>query len=597
MDRKNKRAAQQAQNGKGNGNAAGGGGGGGNRKERHDREDAQWEQQARDQQAAMQQQAGPSHFGAGGHRDHDFPFGLPDDMMAPAGSSNFNHLHQAQDLSYPQYNGNANRDSSSSLHRALNSNDVNTSPSSQRPVSVPRGSTTTPGRSTAMDRGRVSMDNGVPVGSPSAFGTSPFSHPGGHSLFFSGSQDSESTGPFARMASQNIARSMGQFEDSQARARWYGASRGGKEQEESGDLNEEDFVPSSLSDLLTPAELERRGRSSRNGAPAPAPQPTTTSSMPAQGGGQGSLWDLNLRTNGAGGAGATGDDIFSTSNQSAAFLSNGRNYDDYFAPIGGSSDSRAEPSAVGTGSSQLGGQAFSPGARAALHHAPGQSLPQGLAAGLSRLHLGASSGGVADAMRNANAGNGSAAIGSNSLLSVSGNQAIGRPSSGMRKDSFGNGANGNAAYDELGPIAPSSILPHRPSPLSVAAARSQSNSYGQNFNSNNHLGSSPFSATGSASGFPSSFGNNQDGIAIPGELSSSHSRRLNGQNGSTSNVPSSPNTHPTHSGVMGMQMLGHPRKRPEMDRIRSGAPVPGSPLSYPTKEESEMEDEAIFELE
>lgn len=597
MDRKNKRAAQQAQNGKANANgASGGGSGGGNRKDKNDREDPQWEQQSRDQLAAMQQQqSSTNHFGAGGHRDHDFPFGLPDDMMAPTGSSNFSHLNQVPDQNYPRYSGSGNREASSSLHRTMLSNDVNSSASSQRPVSVPRGANTTPGRGTAMDRGRVSVDNGAPIGSPSAFGTSPFSHPGGHSLFFSGSQDSESTGPFARMASQNFARSMSQFEDSQARARWYGASRGGKDQEElgAGDLNEEDFVPSSLSDLLTPAELERRSRSSRTGALPP--QPTTSSSMPAQGGGQGSLWELNLRTNGPDG-GAAAEDAFSTSNRSAAFLSNGRNYDDYFNPVrDGNADPRTETTGIAVGSSQLGGQAFSPGSRAALHHAPGQSLPQGLAAGLSRLHLGTTSGGVADAMRNAN---GSSALGSNSLLPISGNQAISRPSSGMRKDSFGAGTNGTAAYDELGPIAPSSVLPHRPSPLSLAAARSHSNSYGQNFSNsganNNHSGSSPFSATGSA-GFPAL--GNQEGIAIPGELSSSHSRRLSGQN-SSSNPPSSPNANQLHpGGGPGVQMLGHPRKRPEMDRIRSGAPVPGSPLSYPTKEESEMEDEAIFELE
>lgn len=499
-------------------------------------------------------------------------------MMSPG----YSQTNQVQDPSYGQVNGNGSREaSSSSLHRSLLAGEANTSPSQQRPMSVPRGTNTTPSRSTAMDRGRVSMDAGIPVGSPSAFGTSPFSHPGGHSLFF-GSQDDEGAGPFARMS--HNSRSMGQFEDSQARARWYGSVGVGgahaREEELGGDLNEEDFVPSSLSDLLTPAELERRGRSSRSNA-----QPslsTSTQSMPAQGGGQGSLWDLNLRTNGP----SAGDDLLSTSNHSAAFLSNGRNYEDASNSIGRlplGPESRVEPAGLGgMGSVQLGGQAYS--------HAPGQSLPQGLAAGLSRLHLGSSSGGVAEAMRNANSGDGSSAIGpgsSNPLLSVSGtasNQTLtsslgmARLQAGMRMDSYGNGSN----YEELGPIAPSSILPHRPSPLSLAASRSQTNSYGQSLSNSHHsaFGTSPFSATGSVGGaFPSSFGNNnnnnqhQDGIA----------------------VPSSPSNSQPHSG--GMHMLSHPRKRPEMDRIRSGAPPPGSPLSYPTKEESEMEEEAIFELE
>lgn len=65
-----------------------------------------------------------------------------------------------------------------------------------------------------------------------AFGTSPFSHPGTHSLFFSSNPD---------------------------RAAW---TKGDDPLTESS--HAEDFLPSSLSDLLTPTELERRTRSARD---------------------------------------------------------------------------------------------------------------------------------------------------------------------------------------------------------------------------------------------------------------------------------------------------------------------------------------------
>lgn len=94
-----------------------------------------------------------------------------------------------------------------------------------------------------------------PAGTPtattaaSAFGTSPFSQPGNHSLFFNptSSEIRASTVP-------------------ETDTPWGGRRK--VEEPLTDSVHGEDFLPSSLSDLLTPAELERRTRYARDNMPS-----------------------------------------------------------------------------------------------------------------------------------------------------------------------------------------------------------------------------------------------------------------------------------------------------------------------------------------
>lgn len=74
----------------------------------------------------------------------------------------------------------------------------------------------------------------------SAFGTSPFNHPGSHGLFFNTHTEVNGSQPTSPWSSRKN-------EDALAES-----------------AHAEDFLPSSLSDLLTPTELERRMRSNRD---------------------------------------------------------------------------------------------------------------------------------------------------------------------------------------------------------------------------------------------------------------------------------------------------------------------------------------------
>lgn len=76
--------------------------------------------------------------------------------------------------------------------------------------------------------------------STSAFGTSPFNHPGSHGLFFNSQPEARGSQPTSPWSSRKN-------EDPLAES-----------------AHAEDFLPSSLSDLLTPTELERRTRSTRD---------------------------------------------------------------------------------------------------------------------------------------------------------------------------------------------------------------------------------------------------------------------------------------------------------------------------------------------
>lgn len=190
-----------------------------------------------------------------------------------------------------------------------------------------------------------------------------------------------------------------------------------------GDM--EEFLPSSLNDLLTPEERKRR--LSRSGSSKPTPTQANhqySRSVPAAGLLDPSIWkgtatERELSTpaasmsfrSGFGSEGPSPSHFPGTSNASGAFLpqlhrstnqsargfvshsfdqdrdevgvlpqlSAGRalRYDNNGIPLGYGSNRGAA----------LGSDAFSPSARALQSHAPGQSLPQGLAAGLSRLHL------------------------------------------------------------------------------------------------------------------------------------------------------------------------------------------------------------------
>lgn len=105
-----------------------------------------------------------------------------------------------------------------------------------------------------------------------AFGTSPFSYPGSHSLFFNTNSDVDVS-----------ARALG---TTPSQAPWTRAPRDDPLADSS---HAEDFLPSSLSDLLTPAELERRTRSTRE----PHGPRSTSQSLPTHGPDFGALHDIS----------------------------------------------------------------------------------------------------------------------------------------------------------------------------------------------------------------------------------------------------------------------------------------------------------------
>lgn len=299
------------------------------------------------------------------------------------------------------------------------------------------------------------------LGSPPstrAFGSSPF----GNSVFFSGSQDSEGgAGAFARsvgtlggggeLAPRSLSARPGSFSGSSLRPRMgrlgdkNSALQHGEvealEEGDSGDThNEEDFLPSSLSDLLTPAELERRKRN------------TASQSVPA-GAADGQA------------AFGTGQTVSKTSSGESSAPEDPRESDFDFAKRD--------------------------------MHAPGQSLPHGLAAGLSRMHLAAPSGqdhltesrgGLAipssssAATRQSHSGQHlSVGFGGSSRLGFSSSATgqlgrtppryefgpVGSPAKRVLVNSDGKSPS-SSYVDEygLGPTAPASVLPHRPGPLS-----------------------------------------------------------------------------------------------------------------------------------
>ncbi|WFD46972.1 hypothetical protein GLX27_001616 [Malassezia furfur] len=90
------------------------------------------------------------------------------------------------------------------------------------------------------------------VDAASAFGTSPFSYPGSHSVFFNANRDADGG-----------AHAFGTTPSYAPWTRGPPAAAAAAADPLSESSHAEDFLPSSLSDLLTPAELERRTRSVR----------------------------------------------------------------------------------------------------------------------------------------------------------------------------------------------------------------------------------------------------------------------------------------------------------------------------------------------
>ena len=194
---------------------------------------------------------------------------------------------------------------------------------------------------------------------------------------------------------------------------------------DSDDGDMEELLPSSLNDLLTPEERKRRLSRSGNSKPAPTHANHQYSrSVPAAGLLDASIWkdppierepstsaaSISFRS-GFGSEGPSPSHFPGTSNASGAFLPQfnrstnqptrgfvSHSFDQDRDEVGvlpqlsASRALRYDNNGIPLGyganrSAALGSDALSPSARALQSHAPGQSLPQGLAAGLSRLHL------------------------------------------------------------------------------------------------------------------------------------------------------------------------------------------------------------------
>ncbi|PWY99591.1 hypothetical protein BCV70DRAFT_200524 [Testicularia cyperi] len=575
-----------------------------------------------------------------GRGDQDFAFGLPDDMQA---------------LSPPSTGG---------MHpgfEGLGTSMRNTptapfagSTSYSRPASLSQShsaSLAAPGLMNGLDSPAAAAAFGTSASSR-VFGTSPFSHPGGHGLFFSQSQDDSEggAGPFARGGRDvSGARSISRADDP-ATAQWWNSlgsgsratSGVGSRQVQGNSSREEeiedaeDFLPSSLSDLLTPAELERRRRN--NGSRLSSSfvgnddRIVVAQSMPAQANiGVGFLRSSRAPI----GAERSPSHDLTSSNLSAGFFqqqqqqqhqqgkgSVGSLGGEAYRPFGDtrvSSSSGLDSIAFRESSPALSGSL----GRTSIQHAPGQSLPQGLAAGLSRLHLRSGSGTGVSSNKADGPGNVAGPVGGiGSQLSAapgSGSGAGGRLgglSSGAMMGGGGGGGGGvgtmagspahasggagSMAFSQtsqsgggihgalrppgslddygLGPTAPSSLLTHR-SPMMFAVG-------GQ------------MGGGGGASGFSpqmSAIGSQRpgEGIAIP---DSSLGGSLGGIGGSSSS---------SSGGGFGAQPVStryggaSHRQHPGMQRLRAGssAAAPHSPLSLPVVTAEEDEEEAIFELE
>ncbi|SPO23684.1 uncharacterized protein UTRI_03788_B [Ustilago trichophora] len=525
-------------------------------------------------------------------RDHDLPFGMPDDLQ-PSAPSTADPVRAG----FEGINIGAGNMQDPPLSTSFTG-----SASFRRPSTLSQSLSASLAAQSFGGMDSAAAAFGTSASASRAFGTSPFSHPSGHALFFSGSQDSEGgAGPFAR-SNRDVfgARSVSRMDD--AAKLWGGIHAGAAAQPIGGSKDDEeiedaeDFLPSSLSDLLTPAELERRRRSNRLSSSFAGNDEriTVAQSMPSH---VGHAFGSSLGF----GRSAIGAERAKSSNLSTGFQpqqqhqqqqqqqqQQGAGGEEYSPFGGGRRTSGIDSIAFRESSSGLSTSA----SLTAAHHAPGQSLPQGLAAGLSRLHL--RTGRSGDAPGNlASGGFGSigAGAGNDSLApSSSSGGVFGSSSSFSQSSQLGNSA-ANAglrvpgSLDDygLGPTAPSSVLPHR-SPLGFAvgsatntAAPSSrlSGSFADRQLSNGAFGSpgsvgSPFSPPLSAIGSHRNPTAGEGGIAIPEGGAQKH--------------------------TVGAQRYA---QHPATHRLRAGssAAAPHSPLTLPVVTAEEDEEEAIFELE
>ncbi|SYW80309.1 uncharacterized protein UBRO2_03577 [Ustilago bromivora] len=509
-------------------------------------------------------------------RDHDLPFGVPDDLHGSAPNTADPGRAGFEGISVGSAGGHAQGQNLSASFAG--------SSSFRRPGSLSQSFSASLAAQSFGGMDSAAAAFGTSASASRAFGTSPFSHPSGHALFFSGSQDSEGgAGPFARNNRDVFgARSIGRMDD--AAKLWGGipASAGGpsfaqpiggsKEEEEIEDA--EDFLPSSLSDLLTPAELERRRCSNRlsSSFAGDSERITVAQSMPSHAGGA-------FGTSLGFARSAIGAERVKPSNLSTGFAQQQQHQmqqqgaQDY-SPFGTSSGRRTsglDSIAFRQSSSGL----STSDSRTAAHHAPGQSLPQGLAAGLSRLHL-RTGRTAADGSSGNLASGGVGSIGpavSNDALSVGG----GVFATGSFTQAGNSGLRVPGSLDDygLGPTAPSSVLPHR-SPLSFAANPSPSaggSRLSSSFSDRNggSVAGSPFSPPMNAIGSHRTAGEGgKGGIAIP-EVGAGQKQ----------------------VGVGGYA------QHPATQRLRAGssAAAPHSPLTLPVVTAEEDGEEAIFELE
>lgn len=505
-------------------------------------------------------------------RDHDLPFGMPDDLQATSSAA---PTPVSADPARAGFEGISAQDASLSTSFAG-------STSFRRPSTLSQSLSASLAAQSLGGMDSAAAAAAFGTSASRAFGTSPFSHPSGHALFFSGSQDSEGgAGPFARSSNRDVfgARSMGRMDD----ALWGGMGAGGaanaqpiggsKVEEEMEDA--EDFLPSSLSDLLTPAELERRRRSHRLSSSFAGndERVTVAQSMPSQAGGAfGSSLGFGRSAIGAERAKAS-----NLSNLSTGFQEQKQQQQ----AVEGFSMFGRRPSGIDVAFRESTSGLSTSASRAAAHHAPGQSLPQGLAAGLSRLHLRSRPG-------EAGGVGGSGAFGAVGGVGNEGGSVAG---SFSQTQQLGNGATGGlrvpGSLDDygLGPTAPSSVLAHR-SPLSFAVGSANAGAPGTHRLSGSfadrQLGNGTFGSPGGSGGSP---------FSPPLSAIGSH-RAGAGAGGEGIAIPEGQR----HASAVGAARYA---QHPATQRLRaaSSAAAPHSPLTLPVVTAEEDEEEAIFELE
>ncbi|CAE6533560.1 unnamed protein product [Rhizoctonia solani] len=285
------------------------------------------------------------------------------------------------------------------------------------PAASPAKSGFTPSHTTRPSINGFAVGTSPPVRgeNPAPFGSSPFSAPGSKSLFLSYSLDQHDAG-----------RPNAPFDPKWDKQRTI------KPRDLDNAVDDEDleeFLPSSLTDLLSPGERERRMSRTRHGARPSVENHLFSRSVPSSNMlDLKSIWDEQNKPRGRDAdpslpqmrgtsqgrygenARSASSSLMGTSNVSAGFLAQrplgapagmrpvaAQSFDNNapavpdftlsasIDPVStlGAMQSRPIPGVQKVDLSS----ALSPSTRALRDHAPGQSLPQGLAAGLSRLHL------------------------------------------------------------------------------------------------------------------------------------------------------------------------------------------------------------------